>query len=76
MHLLQIPPELLADGIVRDCLHEDDISGDVHVLGEAALHALRDHGAGHGVAFLQHHSNMDNIVTERLVVDTLCNKIR
>ena len=76
MHLLQIPPELLADGIVRDCLHEDDISGDVHVLGEAALHALRDHGAGHGVAFLQHHRSMDNIVTERLVVDTLCNKIR
>ena len=76
MHLLQIPPELLADGIVRDGLHEDDISGDVHVLGEAALHALRDHGAGHGVAFLQHHRNMDNIVTERLVVDTLCNKIR
>ena len=76
MHLLQIPPELLADGIVRDCLHEDDISGDVHVLGEAALHALRDHVAGHGVAFLQHHRNMDNIVTERLVVDTLCNKIR
>ena len=76
MHLLQIPPELLADGIVRDGLHEDDISGDVHVLGEAALHALRDHGAGHGVAFLQHHRSMDNIVTERLVVDTLCNKIR
>ena len=76
MHLLQIPPELLADGIVRDRLHEDDISGDVHVLGEAALHALRDHVAGHGVAFLQHHRNMDNIVTERLVVDTLCNKIR
>ena len=74
MHLLQIPPELLADGIVRDCLHEDDISGDVHVLREAALHALRDHGAGHGVTFLQHHRNMDNIVTERLVVDTLCNK--
>ena len=76
MHLLQIPPELLADGIVGDGVHEDDVPGDVHVLGEVAPHAVRDHGAGHGVALLQHHRNMDNVVTERLVVDPLCNNIR
>ena len=76
MHLLQIPPELLADGIVGDGLHEHDVPGDVHVLGQVAPHAVRDHGAGHGVALLQHHRNMDNVVTERLVVDTLCNNIR
>ena len=69
--LFENPSELLSLGIVRNGVHEEDVSVDVHVAGEIVLDMGGDGVLGDPCPGHRHHSRVDQVITQLSVIGTL-----
>ena len=72
--LFENPSELLSLGIVGNGVHEEDVSGDVHVAGEIVPHMGHDGLLGDPRSSPHHHSRVYKVITKLSVIRTLKEK--
>ena len=74
MLLFENPSELLSLGIMGNGVHEEDVTGDVHVAGEIVPHMGHDGLLGDPCPGPLHHSRVYKVITKLSVIRTLKEK--